>query len=180
MSRCLCDQESSGTIMTVGTRGLYRHNKTSLLVWTDDNTPVDDQVGIIKRLVTSFDDTKSGDGDCALILYATKYSNNVVSDEKFVTQHHACGAHMLRQFMADESNIVVYYHQSQLVILRKPLVNYEECLIWLTTEKVRCNECLMGKIGKQESVGLILWVQPPWWINVECYQCWRYKISRMA
>ena len=44
---------------SVGTRGLYRHNKTSLLVWTGDNTPIEDQVGIFKRLVTSFDEIES-------------------------------------------------------------------------------------------------------------------------
>ena len=52
---------------------------------------------------------------------------------------------MFREFMADELNILGYYHQLQLVILRQPLVNYEECSIWLTTENMRCNECLMGK-----------------------------------
>ena len=38
---------------SVGTRGFYRHNKTSLLAWTGGDTPVEDKVGVIKRLVTS-------------------------------------------------------------------------------------------------------------------------------
>ena len=37
---------------SVGNRGLYRHNKRSLLVWTGDDTPVDGKIGTIKRLVT--------------------------------------------------------------------------------------------------------------------------------
>ena len=36
----------------------YRHNKTSLLVWTDDDTPVEGKVGTINRLVTNFNEIK--------------------------------------------------------------------------------------------------------------------------
>ena len=77
---------------------------------------------------------------------------------------------MFREFMADGLNIFVCYHQSELVILHKPLIDYEECLMCLTAEQKRCNECFKGKIGTQESVGLcqrILWVMPPWWVNLE-------------
>ena len=78
---------------------------------------------------------------------------------------------MFREFMADDLNIFVYYHQSELVILRKQLIDHEECLMRSTTEQERSNECFKGKIDTQESVGLcqrILWVMPPWWINLEC------------
>ena len=65
--------------------------------------------------------------------------------------------------MARDLNIFVCYHQSELVILCKPSVDYGDRLICLTNGQVRCNECLMEKIGTRESVGLcqqILWVMP--------------------
>ena len=46
------NQDSSGT------HGLYRHNKTSLLASTGDDTSIKDKVDIIKRLVKSFDEIK--------------------------------------------------------------------------------------------------------------------------
>ena len=52
---------------------------------------------------------------------------------------------MFREFMALDLNILVCYHQSELVILGKPLVDPGECLICLTNEQVRCNECFNGK-----------------------------------
>ena len=69
----------------------------------------------------------SGEGDCALILFVTKESSKAVSDEKYVTQHHTCGAHMRN------------------VPWIKPFVDPVECLICLTNEQVRCNECFNGK-----------------------------------
>ena len=53
---------------------------------------------------------------------------------------------MFREFMARDLNILVCYHKSELVILGKPLVDPGECLICLTNEQVRCNECFNGKI----------------------------------
>ena len=47
--------------------------------------------------------------------------------------------------MVRELNIFVCYHQSELVILRKPLVDCGERLICLTNEQVRYNECFNGK-----------------------------------
>ena len=50
---------------------------------------------------------------------------------------------MFREFMARDLNILVCYHPSELVIFGgKPLV---ECLIRMTNEQVRCNECFNGK-----------------------------------
>ena len=51
---------------------------------------------------------------------------------------------IVRYFMDNDLNIIVCY-QSELVILRKPLLGYEECSIRLTTEQVRCNECFIAK-----------------------------------
>ena len=48
---------------------------------------------------------------------------------------------MFREFMADDLNIFVCYHQSKSVILHKPLLDYGECLMCLATEQERCNEC---------------------------------------
>ena len=84
----------------------------------------------------------SGDGDYALILYVCKYSRKAVNDEKSVTQHHACGTHareMFREFMANDLHILVCYHQKEFAVLRKPLVDYEECLMCLTIEQVLFN-----------------------------------------
>ena len=47
--------------------------------------------------------------------------------------------------MASDLDILVCYHQSELVILGKPLVDPGECLICLTNEQMRCNECFNGK-----------------------------------
>ena len=47
--------------------------------------------------------------------------------------------------MANDLNILICYHQSELVIFRKPSVDYEESLLCLTTKQVRCNECFIGK-----------------------------------
>ena len=60
---------------------------------------------------------------------------------------------MFREFMADDLNIFVCYHQSELVILHKQLIDHGECLMCSTTEQERSNECFKGKIGAQESVG---------------------------
>ena len=88
----------------------------------------------------------SGDSNRALILYVTKYSSKAMGDEKSVTQQPTCGAHMRDSplFHNNDLHIIVCY-QSELVILRNPLLGYEECSIRLTTEQVRCNECFIAK-----------------------------------
>ena len=52
---------------------------------------------------------------------------------------------MFREFMADDLNIFVCYHQSKLAIVHKPFVDYGECLMCLTTGQGRCNERFKGK-----------------------------------
>ena len=73
----------------------------------------------------------SGDSDCALTLYVTKYSSKAVSVRNL--WHNS--THVVPTWeMFHDLNIPVCYHQSELVILPKPLIDYEECLICLTTE----------------------------------------------
>ena len=54
----------------------------------------------------------SGDGDCALILYVSKYSSKAVSDEKSVNiTHVVVTREMFREFMAIDLNFLVCYNQ---------------------------------------------------------------------
>ena len=59
---------------------------------------------------------------------------------------------MFREFMARDLNILVRYHQSELVILGKPLVDTGEYLICLINEQVRCNECFNGQKSVHRSL----------------------------
>ena len=128
---------------SVGTRGIYRHNNTSLSVLAGDGTTVEDKVHIIKRIVTSFNEIKY---DFILAIRWSWLCSNFTCKQIFQQscewrEHHTSGSHT----------------RDDLVVLRKPLVDYEECLICLTIEQVLCNECFTFFV-----CGIFYWLLYNW------------------